>query len=88
MGMRFPELCRAYASVLSMPWMDIREMRCIRQELRDTLFLSEYLDTLEATVSFHGKAYQPFVPARATSLPSALAIPGERLAIVLEETGR
>ena len=61
---------------------------------RACVVVNQGQETCVATVDFHGsglgagRVYQPFAPARATSLPTALEIPGERLAIVLEEAGR
>lgn len=104
----------------------IREVLRIREALKETLFLGEFLDTLqvrvegheeirfnthlnpktgkracvlvnlgevsrEVSVAFEGKSselasiYQPFEKRRSEQLPVALAIPPERLAIVVEE---
>jgi hypothetical protein len=104
----------------------IAEVIRLREELKETIFLGEFLDTLEgcvqagenvrynthrhprtgqracvlvnlgetpadATVAFAGnpegqaRLYQPFQPVAGKPLPVRVTLPGERLAIVVEE---
>jgi hypothetical protein len=104
----------------------IREVIRIREELKDTIYLGDFLDNqevvveaaqnltykahrnartakracvlvnqgagpLETRVSFRGNTggkaciYQPFEEARTQGFPAYVSIPGERLAIVVEE---
>jgi hypothetical protein len=103
----------------------IAELLSIRDELKETIFLGDFLDVLEASiepspglkynvhrhpgtgkracvvvnqglapletrVAFEGgggpvRVYRPFESARAARSPVALTVPGERLAIVVEE---
>jgi len=105
----------------------IKEIQRIREDLKDTIYMGEYLDTLDAAVevsedmrygvhrntgsgeravvavnfdtephelcvkSFEGNTngsvyvYEPFKKREEGRLPLNLAIPGERLAIVVEK---